>query len=98
MGIGRPDLSKVLGIPERTLARRKKDGFLSPDESEKMVRLAQVIERACEVFDEKPAALHWLKSPNRALDGFTPLSFLDTELGATAVFQTLGRIEQGVFA
>lgn len=98
MGIGQSELSRALDIPERTLARRKKEGVLSRDESGKMVRLAQVIERAVEVFEDEAAALNWLKSPNAALGGTSPLSLLDTELGSAAVVNTLGRIEHGVFA
>ena len=98
MGIGQSELSRALDIPERTLARRKKEGVLSSDESGKMVRLAQVIERAVEVFEDERAAMSWLKSPNAALGGNSPLSLLDTELGSVAVVSTLGRIEHGVFA
>ena len=98
MGIGQSELSRALDIPERTLARRKKEGVLSSDESGKMVRLAQVIERAVEVFEDEQAALSWLKNPNAALGGSSPLSLLDTELGSLAVSNTLGRIEHGVFA
>lgn len=98
MGIGQSELSRALDIPERTLARRKKEGVLSPDESGKMVRLAKVIERAVVVFEDEQAAMSWLKCPNRALGGSSPLSLLDTELGSVAVTNTLGRIEHGVFA
>jgi putative toxin-antitoxin system antitoxin component (TIGR02293 family) len=98
MGIGQSELSRALDIPERTLARRKKEGVLNADESGKMVRLAQVIERAVEVFEDERAAMSWLKNPNAALGGSSPLSLLDTELGAVAVASTLGRIEHGVFA
>jgi putative toxin-antitoxin system antitoxin component (TIGR02293 family) len=98
MGIGQSELSRALDIPERTLARRKKEGVLSSDESGKMVRLAQVIERAVEVFEDKQTAMSWLKSPNSACGGSSPLSLLDTELGSGAVMSTLGRIEHGVFA
>lgn len=98
IGIGQFELSRALDIPERTLARRKKEGVLNSDESGKMVRLAQVIERAVEVFEDKQAALGWLKSQNPALGGSSPLSLLDTELGSLAVVNTLGRIEHGVFA
>lgn len=98
MGIGQSELSQALGIPERTLVRRKKEGVLSADESGKMVRLAQVIERAVEVFEDERAAMNWIKSPNAALGGGSPLSLLDTELGSVAVSATLGRIEHGVFA
>lgn len=98
MGIGQSELSKALGIPERTLVRRKKEGILTSDESGKLVRLAQVFERSVGVFEDEHAAMSWLKNPNVALNGSSPLSLLDTELGSTAVMTTLGRIEQGVFA
>ncbi|MBI1905244.1 MAG: DUF2384 domain-containing protein [Rhodocyclales bacterium] len=92
------ELAVALAIPERTLARRKKEGMLNSEESAKLVRLARVIERAEEVFEDLDAALDWLKSPNAALAGATPLSLLDTEIGAESVRDTLGRIEHGVFA
>jgi putative toxin-antitoxin system antitoxin component (TIGR02293 family) len=57
------------GIPERTLARRKREGLLSSEESAKLVRLARVVQRAEEVFEDLGAAVDWLKSPNAALSG-----------------------------
>jgi putative toxin-antitoxin system antitoxin component (TIGR02293 family) len=98
LGIAQSELAKALDIPERTLVRRKKEGFLSADESGKLVRLAQVIDRAVEVFEEEQVALSWLKSPNSSLGGSAPLFLLDTEIGSTAVLATLGRIEHGVFS
>ncbi len=91
------ELAAALGIPERTLARRKKEGVLSSEETAKLVRLARVVGRAEEVFESLEAALDWLKSPNAALSGATPLSLLDTDIGAEGVLDTLGRIEHGVF-
>lgn len=98
IGIGQVELARALDIPERTLARRKKEGVLSRDESGKLLRLARVVERAVEVFEDERSALDWIKSPNAALGGHSPLSLLDTELGSVAVVNVLGRIEQGVFA
>lgn len=49
---------------------------------------ARVVERAKTVFEEADSALKWLQGPNASLGGVTPPSLLDT----------LGRIEQGVFA
>jgi putative toxin-antitoxin system antitoxin component (TIGR02293 family) len=92
------ELAASLGIPERTLARRKKEGMFNSEESAKLLRLARVVERAGEVFEDLGAALDWLKSPNASLSGVTPLSMLDTDIGAEAVLDTLGRIEHGVFA
>lgn len=96
--ITRAELAQALAIPERTLARRKREGLLSAEESAKMVRFARTVERAEAVFEDVESALAWLQSPNAALGGNTPLSLLDTDLGADSVLDTLGRIEHGVFA
>lgn len=96
--ITRTELACALAIPERTLARRKREGVLSPEESAKFVRLARTVERAEAVFENTSAALDWLQTPNVALGGITPLSLLDTDIGADSVLDTLGRIEHGVFA
>ena len=98
MQLSQSELARALGIPERTLARRKREGVLNSEESAKLLRLARVVGRANEVFEDPEAALHWLKSPNAALSGATPLSLLDTDIGAESVLDTLGRIEHGVFA
>ena len=96
--LSQTELSRALGIPERTLARRKREGKLNSEESAKLVRLARVIERAEEVFEDFDMAIDWLKSANTALSGSTPLSLLDTDIGGEGVMDTLGRIEHGVFA
>lgn len=96
--ITQSELAHALAIPERTLARRKREGTLSPEESAKFVRFARVVERAETVFEDTDNALNWLQSPNAALGGVTPLSLLDTDIGADSVLDTLGRIEHGVFA
>ena len=43
-------------------------------------------------------ARQWLEEPNRALGGASPLEMLDTDVGAEAVRDVLGRIEDGVFS
>jgi putative toxin-antitoxin system antitoxin component (TIGR02293 family) len=96
--VSQAELATALAIPERTLARRKREGMLNSEESAKLVRLARVVERAQYVFEDLEAALDWLKSPNAALGHATPLSLLDTDIGAESVMDTLGRIEHGVFA
>ena len=96
--VSQSELAQALGIPERTLARRKLEGVLNSEESSKLLRLARVMSRATEVFDAAAAVIDWLKSPNAALRGNVPLSLLDTDIGAESVLDTLGRIEHGVFA
>jgi putative toxin-antitoxin system antitoxin component (TIGR02293 family) len=60
--------------------------------------LARAVARGEEVFEDRDAAVDWLKAPNASLGGATPLSLLDTDIGAEGVMDTLGRIEHGVFA
>src|SRR5271167_1276315 len=98
VSLSQSELARALGIPERTLARRKREGVLNSEESSKLLRLARVISRAQVVFDDAGAAVDWLKTPNAALRGYAPLSLLDTDIGAESVLDTLGRIEHGVFA
>ena len=98
-GLSRSELLRSLGLAERTLARRKKEnGLLSQDETEKLVRFARMTVRAAQVFGDDEAALDWLRAPNAALDRHRPLDLLDTEIGARMVADTLGRIEHGVFS
>lgn len=92
------EFAKIINIAPRTLSRRKKEGKLHTDESERLYRVAVLLERATEVLESKATAVHWLKSPKRALGGQSPLDLADTEVGIEEVKELLGRIENGVFA
>jgi putative toxin-antitoxin system antitoxin component (TIGR02293 family) len=94
----RGELAAALGIAERTLARRRKNGVFTAEESAKLLRLARVTRRAAEVFEKSQLALDWLKRPNRTLGGARPLDLLDTDIGAENVLDVLGRVEHGVFS
>jgi putative toxin-antitoxin system antitoxin component (TIGR02293 family) len=98
LGLSRTELCAALDIPERTLTRRLTEGRLTPEESEKVLRLARVWERANAVFASEAAARDWMKSSNATLQDATPLSLLVADIGAEAVLDLLGRIEHGVFS
>jgi putative toxin-antitoxin system antitoxin component (TIGR02293 family) len=91
-------LARVIGVPARTLARRKKERRLRADESDRLLRLARVAAVAEDVLGESAHVGRWLQKPNRALGGVTPLDLLDTDLGAEEVVTILGRIEHGVYS
>lgn len=97
LGVSTAALAAVVGISERTLARRKQEGRLRPDESDRLYRIVRLYRRAVEVLGE-PAAIEWLTTPKRFLGGKTPLKFADTEIGAYEIDQALGRLEHGVLA
>src|SRR5882762_2735736 len=79
-------LASVIGIPERTLARRRSAGKLAPEESERLLRISNIFEKCVELFEgDVTTAVHWLTSPRQALSRQTPLAFSRTELGAREV-------------
>ena len=97
LGVSDHFLSQIVNIPKRTLTRRKQQGKLSADESEKVLRIARLYDRALEVFEDQQAAEKWLKEPARGLGEAIPLNYARTELGAQEVERLLIRIEYGVF-
>jgi putative toxin-antitoxin system antitoxin component (TIGR02293 family) len=93
------ELGAIISIPERTLARRKAMGKLTPDESDRLVRVAFIFEKAAALFEwEVAPAVQWLLTPKAALSGEVPLRYCRTELGAREVENLIGRLEHGVFS
>ena len=92
-------LSKTMDISKRTLTRRKRTGRLSASESERLVRLGKLFDKATLVFgNDETHAAKWFKTPARGLGGKSPLDMAETELGAQEVYALLVRIEHGVFS
>ena len=98
-GIVLSQLASVLGIPERTLARRKASRKLTWEESERLLRLATVFEGAVRLFEgDVAAAVSWLTTPRKALSDHSPLAYSRTEVGAREVANLMGRLEHGIFS
>jgi putative toxin-antitoxin system antitoxin component (TIGR02293 family) len=93
------EISKKIGIPQRTLTRRLQHrSRLTAAESDRTVRLAQVYNTAVETLGSEEKAAQWLKTPNRALRGGRPIDQLDTDPGVREVEDILGRIAYGVYS
>ena len=91
------DIYEVV-IPSRTLKHRKaRKEHLTPDESDKLVRLIRVYDQAVRVFGDKEKALYWLSEAKRRFDGRTPIQMLRTDLGGRMVEEMLGQIYYGMF-
>ena len=88
-------LMRIIESNERTAQRRKEQGTLTAEESDRIARIARVAQRAIEAFGDKDRAREWIKRPNRALRSFAPLGLLGTDAGAALVTDELGRIEYG---
>jgi putative toxin-antitoxin system antitoxin component (TIGR02293 family) len=91
-------LASTLNIAYRTLSRRKKEGRFKTDESERVLRIAELYEKALDVLEDDEITRQWFKMPAKALGGRTPLEYADTEPGAQEVEDLLVRIEYGVFS
>ena len=98
LGVGTPQLAEVIGIPVRTLQRRKDEGRLTKDESDRLDRVRKLMSQATGVFESETAARAWLTRPQIALAGFVPLDLADTGAGIREVENLLGRIDYGVYA
>jgi putative toxin-antitoxin system antitoxin component (TIGR02293 family) len=92
------DLGKILDLPPRTLARRKKERRLHADESDRLLRLGRVAALAEEVLGSREKATLWLHASNAALGQEPPLRRLDSDLGARQVEDVLVRISHGVYS
>jgi putative toxin-antitoxin system antitoxin component (TIGR02293 family) len=98
-GLALTRLADILGIPERTLARRKVSRRLTPEESERLLRISAVFEDAVDLFEgDVAAAVNWLTTPRKALGDRPPLTYARTEPGAREVENLIGRLEHGIFS
>ena len=93
------EVAEWLLVSERTLGRRRRDGRLTQAESDRMVRMARLLEETEDAFDgDLSAAVEWLTTEKVLLDGETPLKHADTEPGLSAVRDMLGVIQFNVAA
>jgi putative toxin-antitoxin system antitoxin component (TIGR02293 family) len=98
LGLTRVQVGKALGLPERTLARRKQEGKFQSLESDRIFRFLQVAAHAIETLGDDEKAGRWLTRPNRALTGKSPLELFNTPIGASEVDEILGRIDHGLYS
>ena len=85
-------------LPRKTLANRRRIGNLTPEQSDRLIRVARVLAAAEKTFGNQEKAGAWLRRPTRALGGECPLLLLDTDEGAREVTALLGRIGHGIAA
>ncbi|MBA2620676.1 MAG: DUF2384 domain-containing protein [Acidobacteria bacterium] len=97
-GLSLERLRVAMRITPRTLTRRRKQRKLSPEESDRLVSVSRLLAQTFELFEgNKESGMRWVTSPNRALNGQSPLEVAATETGAREVENLIGRLEHGVF-
>ena len=93
------DLAQVVSIKMRTLHRRKKEGRLDPEESDRLIRFSRVFGKALDLFEgDADTARRWLSTPLEALGGERPLALARTDVGSREVESLIDRLELGVLA
>jgi putative toxin-antitoxin system antitoxin component (TIGR02293 family) len=93
------DIADLVAIPPRTLNRRKTEGRLDPEESDRLVRVARVYAKALALFEgDGAAARTWFNAPVRALGNERPIRLARTDPGSREVEALIDRLEQGVLA
>lgn len=95
----RGSLEKAVGVSLRTYQRRKDalDKKLSPEQSGRTWKFAEILGRATAIFGSQEDAEAWLEQPAMALDQRRPIDLLSTPAGVESVEQLLTRIEYGVY-
>lgn len=91
-------MASLLPVTERTLQRYTPTKHFNRIVSEQILQIAEVAAKGTQVFEDKENFLAWMNHPNKALDGKTPLSLLNSRFGAELVLDELGRMEHGVFS
>ncbi|MGH6620108.1 MAG: antitoxin Xre/MbcA/ParS toxin-binding domain-containing protein [Alphaproteobacteria bacterium] len=87
---------KFMIVAKSTLSRRLKTKEpLTPEEGEKVARLARVWAVAKEVWRDEADARRFLETPHPLLDGRPPREVADSEIGAREVENILGRLRFG---
>lgn len=90
------ELANSLAIPKSTLMRMMEAGKrMGAADSDRVYRLALILVQAEESIGDRAAARVWLRHPNQALGGYTPLKAIETSIGTRQVEQVLGRIAYG---
>jgi putative toxin-antitoxin system antitoxin component (TIGR02293 family) len=93
------NLEKAVGISLRTYQRRKDalDKPLSPEQSGRTWKFAEILGRAIDLFGSQADAEEWLERPAMALDQRKPIDLLSTPAGIESIEDHLTRLEYGVY-
>jgi putative toxin-antitoxin system antitoxin component (TIGR02293 family) len=93
------NLEKAVGISLRTYQRRKEaaDKRLSPLQSGRTWKFAEIFGKAIELFGSQEAAEQWLERPAMGLEQRRPIDLLSTPAGVETVEDHLARLEYGVY-
>jgi len=88
------DLAPV--IPQRTQLASRERERLTPEQSDRLARLARLLSLAEDTLGTTEKARSWMERPNGALGGKRPIELVRRSSGSLLVEQVLGRLAHGV--
>lgn len=97
-GISMKEITQMISLSERQLARYTEDKTLRKDVSAQLIQILELYEFGYSVFEDKKKFKIWMHSEIRALDYQKPTDLLDTPFGINDVRTILGRLEYGVYS
>lgn len=98
-GLSKEELSGLLDVSFKTIQRyQKEQKKLNALNSEQLLKMIGLYQKAEEVFGTIESFNRWLRKPAIGLGGKTPLSFMKTSGGIDLILEELYRIEYGLLA
>lgn len=93
-------LTRAIGMSQRTYQRHTiaAPKPLSPEQSARTWKLAEILAKATEILGSKEVAEQWLEQPATGLNRRRPIDLLATPAGVELVEDFLVRLEYGVYA
>lgn len=92
------DFAGISGISPRSLSRLKSEQKIPSHTAEVALSVLRIHQKAQEIFPDNGQAVQWMKQPNAALQGRTPVESAQNRFGAEEVLDILTRMEYGVYS
>lgn len=109
MGTTPVEFRQITGIPKASLARKlKEEGMIAGGGGQAIICLIDTINQAeamlnadgdeiARGFDVFAWLGRWIRGPQRALAGLTPIQMIDTPTGREAITRVVGAMQSGVY-
>jgi putative toxin-antitoxin system antitoxin component (TIGR02293 family) len=97
-GLTFTEISDVVISPRTLKHRKSRNESLSNTETERVVRVARIVEMAEQVFGSPDKALLWLRSADDRLKDKTPMQMLVNEPGGRLIENMLWQIDEGIYS
>ncbi len=95
--INKSELSLFTGITKSTLDRRKNEGHLNTQESDRLYRLVRLLEAATDLLSgDEHKANDWVRKGAKGLGGRAPIEMIRTAAETESVIDYIGRVKHGI--